>query len=126
MPKILSKKEVNKLKEDNMFPIMIEFLTSEGYQIIEVNPGRKRGADIVAEKSGKRLIIEMKGDTKALDVDLGTAIWQLLRYMKGELQDYALAVTSSYKRYIKAVEYPLKKLNVKVFIVSEKGVSLFL
>lgn len=114
------------MNEEEMFPKMIDFLSREGYKIVEVNPGRQRGADIVAEKSGKRLIVEMKGDTAALSVDFGTAIWQLMRYMKGALDDYALAVTPSYKRYVRVVEYPLKQLDVKVFIVSEKEVSLFL
>ena len=113
------------MKEDEMFPKMIDFLKSESYTMLEVHRGRQRGADIVAEKTGRKLIIEMKGDTMALSVDLGTAIWQLMRYMKGSFEDYALAVTPSYKRYVKAVEYPLKQLDIKVFIVSEKGVSLF-
>ena len=103
---------------------MIDFLLSEGYEIVETNPGRQRGPDIVAEKSGRELIIEMKGDTAMPGVDLGTAIWQLLRYMKNESKDYALALTPSYVSYVKAVEYPLRKLNVKVFLVSRKGVRL--
>jgi len=113
------------MREDDMFSRMTDFLKSEGYRILEVHRGRERGPDIVAEKAGRKLVIEMKGDTMALSVDLGTAIWQLMRYMKGSLEDYALAVTPSYKRYVKAVEYPLKQLDVKVFVVSEKGVSLF-
>lgn len=67
-----------------MFPKVIEFLRERGYNIVETHPGRQRGPDIVAEKSGTELVIEMKGDTKALEVDLGTAIWQLMRYMKDE------------------------------------------
>lgn len=112
------------MKEDEMFPKMINFLMNKGYEIVETHPGRQRGPDIVAEKSGRELIIEMKGDTAALDVDLGTGIWQLLRYMKNESKDFALALTPSYMRYVKAVEYPLKKLNVRVFIVSRKEVRL--
>lgn len=103
---------------------MIDFLSNNGYEIVETNPGRQRGPDIVAEKSGREMIIEMKGDTAALAVDLGTGIWQLLRYMKNESKDFALALTPSYIQYVKAVGYPLKKLNVKVFIVSRKGVRL--
>jgi hypothetical protein len=68
----------------------------------------------------------MKSHTAALFVDLGTAIWQLMRYMKGALDDYALAVTPNYKRYVGMVEYPLKRLGVKVFIVSKKGSSRLL
>lgn len=112
------------MKEEEMFPKMINFLSNKGYEIVETHPGRQRGPDIVAEKSGREMIIEMKGDTAALDVDLGTGIWQLLRYMKNESKDFALALTPSYMRYVKAVEYPLKKLNVKVFIVSRTEVRL--
>ena len=112
------------MKEDEMFSKMIDFLLNKGYEIVETHPRRQRGPDIVAEKSGREMIIEMKGDTAALDVDLGTGIWQLLRYMKNESKDFALALTPSYVRYVKAVEYPLKKLDVKVFIVSRKGIRL--
>jgi len=107
-----------------MFPKMISFLLNKGYEIVETHPGRQRGPDIVVEKSGREMIIEMKGDTTALDVDLGTGIWQLLRCMKNDSKDFALALTPSYMRYVKAVEYPLKKLNVKVFIVSRRGIRL--
>lgn len=62
-----------------MFHKIIDFLRNEGYKIVETHPGRQQGPDIVAEKSGRDMVIEVKGDTEALDVDLGTAIWQLLR-----------------------------------------------
>ena len=69
------------MKEEAMFPIIIQFLQSEGYEIVETHPGRQRGPDIVARKAGKDMIIELKGDADGYDVDLGTAIWQLLRYL---------------------------------------------
>ena len=106
-----------------MFPILIDFLRKSGYRIVETHPGRQKGPDIVAAKSGRELIIEMKGDTAALAVDLGTAIWQLLRYMKDGSKDFGLALTQSYMRYVQAVEYPLRKLGVQVFIVSRKAVK---
>jgi len=107
-----------------MFPKLIHFLSSNGYEIVETHQGRQRGPDIVARKSGRELIIEMKGDTAALDVDLGTGIWQLLRCMKNGSKDFALALTPSYMKYVRAVEYSLKRLNVKVFIVSQEGVKI--
>lgn len=107
-----------------MFSKMIDFLVGNGYKIIKTNPGRQRGADIIAEKCGRELIIEMKGDTAALSVDLGTAIWQLLRFMENETKDFALALTPGYIKYVSAVLYPLKKLSVKVFIVSTNDVKL--
>lgn len=107
-----------------MFPILIDFLRENGYTVTETHPGQQRGPDIVAAKSGRELIIEMKGDTAALGVDLGTAIWQLLRYMKNGSKDFGLALTLSYLRYVEAVEYPLRKLGVQVFLVLKKGVKL--
>ena len=112
------------MKEEEMFPIIIDFLKGRGYEIIEIHPGKQRGPDIVAEKSGRRFIIEVKGDTAALDVDLGTAIWQLMRHIKDASKDFGLALTQSYSRYIKAVEYPLQKLGIQIFIVSDEGVKL--
>jgi len=113
------------LREKEVFHKMVEFLRKNGYKIVETKLGRRKGADIVAEKCGREMVIEVKGDTKALDVDLGTAIWQVLRYMKDNSKDFALALTPSYEKYVKAVEYPLKKLNVKVFLVSEEVSQLW-
>lgn len=106
-----------------MFPKIVDFLRSRGYEIIETHPGRHRGPDIVAEKSGRRFIIEVKGDTAALAVDLGTGIWQLMRYIKDASKDFGLALTESYVRYIRTVEYPLQRLGVQVLIVSDEGVK---
>jgi hypothetical protein len=46
------------------------------------------------------MVIEVKGDTEALDVDLGTAIWRYLIYEE-LLKDLALALTPSYEQYAK-------------------------
>jgi hypothetical protein len=110
------------LKEEEMFPRVIDFLKSRGYKIIETHLGRQRGPDVVAEKSGRSLMIEVKGDTAALDVDLGTAIWQLMRYMADASRDFGLALTESYSRYVGAVQYPLKRLGIQIFIVSDEEV----
>lgn len=111
------------MKEEEMFPIIVDFLKGKGYEIIETHPGRQRGPDILAEKFGRRIIIEVKGDTAVLDVDLGTAIWQLMRYITDASKDFGLALTESYLRYVKVVEYPLRRLGIQVFIVSTEGVK---
>jgi hypothetical protein len=108
------------MKEEEMFQKIMAFLKSRGYKVIETHLGRQRGPDIVAQKSGRRLVIEAKGDTAALDVDLGTAIWQLMRHMTDSSTDFGLALTESYLRYVRAVEYPLKRLGVQVLIVSDE------
>ncbi len=110
------------MKEEEMFPIIFNFLTNNGYQVVESHPGKQRGPDIVAIKSNRKMTIEVKGDSACPDVDLGTGIWQLLRYIKDDKEDFALAVSPKYLSYVKMVQVPLKKLGVKVFVASEKGV----
>ena len=110
------------MKEEAMFPFLIDFFVKKGYRVIEQHPGRQRGPDLVLEKSNRKMTVEVKGDSTCPDVDLGTAIWQLFRYMKNDLEDFALAVSPKYLSYVKSVELPLKKLCIKVFVVSEEGV----
>jgi hypothetical protein len=106
------------MREPDMFQPMIGLLESMGYRIVSTKKGRELGADIVAEREGHRLVMEMKGDSAALDVDLGTGIFQLLRHMQPDCDDeYALGLSGAYARLIGLVEYPLKKLGAKVFIV---------
>ena len=109
------------MKEEEMFNPMIEYLKKNGYEVIEQHRGRERGPDLVAKKNGREIVIEMKGDSAALDVDFGTCIGQLFRYIKGEDKDYALAFSAKYRRLLENSEYPLKKLGIRAFIVSEQG-----
>lgn len=71
------------------------------------------------------MVIEVKGDTKAMDVDLERLFGSHLEYMKDDSKDFALALTPSYEQYVRAVEYPLKKLNVKVFLVLKEVSQLW-
>jgi Holliday junction resolvase len=111
------------MKEGEMFDPMIEFLKKNGYEIIEQHRGKEKGPDIVARKNGREMIIELKGDSAALDVDFGTCIGQLFRYIKGEDKDYAISLCAKYRKLLKNVEYPLKKLSIKAFVVSEQGIE---
>ena len=108
------------MREAEMFEPMQELLGSKGYEILLVNKGRKSGPDIIAQRHGRQLIMEMKGDTAALDVDLGTGIFQLLRYIHEDSnKEYALGLSNAYIRLVRKVEYPLKKLGIQVFILNE-------
>ena len=108
------------MREAEMFEPMQELLGSKGYEILLVNKGRKSGPDIIAQRHGRQLIMEMKGDTAALDVDLGTGIFQLLRHIhEGSNEEYALGLSNAYIRLVCKVEYPLKKLGIQVFILNE-------
>jgi len=114
------------MREPEMFEPMKKLLQSKGYKIISMKRGRERGPDIIAESKGRRLIMEMKGDSVALDVDFGTGIFQLLRHMREETdEDYALGISENYVRLARQAEYPLKRLGIKVFVVDGKSYQLW-
>ena len=114
------------MRECEMFEPMKELLESKGYTVVLQNIGRKRGADIVAERDGCRLVMEMKGDSAALGVDLGTAILQLLRHMKADSDDeYALGVSEAYIKLMDDLQFPLKRLGIRVFVVGCESYQLW-
>ena len=113
------------MKEPEMFEPMKEFLMSKGYKILSMRKGREPGADIVGERQGRKLIMEMKGDSAALEVDLGTGIFQLLRHMRaGSDEEYALGISEAYTGLVRQIEYPLKKLGIRVFVVNGNSYQL--
>ena len=114
------------MREPQMFEPMIRLLESKGYRILSVNKGREPGPDITAEHDGHKLVMEMKGDTAALAVDLGTGAFQLFRYMVPYSDsEYALGLSEAYLRFVRQVEYPLKQPGIKVFIVDESPHQLW-
>jgi len=114
------------MREPEMFEPMSSLLRSKGYRIVSQKKGRQPGPDIIAEKEGRRLIMEMKGDSAALDVDFGTGLYQLFKYIKPNSdEDYALGITEKYVRYAQQVEYSLKRLGVKIFVVNGRAYQLW-
>ena len=114
------------MREPDMFEPMKMLLESKGYKVIDTREGRKSGADVIAEYRGRKLIMEMKGDSAAPEVDLGTGIFQLLRHMhEGYNEEYALGISSAYTRMVKQIEYPLKKLGIRVFIIDNNPYQLW-
>jgi hypothetical protein len=105
---------------------MKKLLESKGYEILQMKRGKERGPDIIAECRGRRLVMEMKGGSAALDVDFGTGIFQLFRSMRaGQNEDYALEISEAYVRLAHQAEYPLKKLGIKIFVVGDKSYQLW-
>lgn len=114
------------MREPEMLEPMKKLLSSKGYKILAARKGRERGADIVAEHKGRKLIMEMKGDSATLDVDLGTGIFQLLRHMHlCTGKEYALGVSAAYTKLLHQVENPLRKLSIKVFVVDGNSYQLW-
>jgi len=111
------------MKEIQMFEPMIAHLESQGYQILEQHRGYEHGTDMVAQKDGKKLLVELKGTTTNKDVDFGTVIYQIMKQMKISEEDYAIGVTSDYETLVSRCMMPLQKLKIKMFMVSESGVN---
>ena len=114
------------MREPKMFEPMKKLLESKGYKILSTRTGREPGADIIAERQGHKLIMEMKGDGAALEIDLGTGIFQLLRHMHvGSDEEYALGISEAYTRLMRQIEYPLRKLGIRVFVVDDNPYQLW-
>jgi len=114
------------MREPEMFEPMKRLLESKGYKILSQRGGTEPGPDITAERQGRRLIVEMKGDSAALGVDFGTGIFQLFRHIRADQdEDYALGISEAYVKLVRQAEYPLRKLGIKVFVVNGKSYQLW-
>lgn len=112
------------MKESALFAPMIEYLRNHGYDILEQHIGNQRGVDIIAAKNSKKFNLELKGDASAPDVDFGTAIYQIMKRMKDSPDEYAIGISEKYVKYAMSCEQPLKKLGIKVFVITDSSVKL--
>ncbi len=69
------------------------------------------------------LLIKLQGTSAAKDVDFGTVIYQIMKQMNNSDDEYAIGVTSDYETLVSRCVMPLRKLKIKMFIVSEIGVT---
>jgi Restriction endonuclease len=113
------------LREDDLFDPMIAHLHAQGYQIVEQHRGHERGVDIVATRDGRRLYLQLKGDSAALDVDFGTDLYQVMKLM-GEEADFAIGLSEAYLPYVRRCEHALRKLEIGVFVITNTGVKVVL
>lgn len=109
------------MREAELFPHVLNFLEDSGYQILEENRGHKPGADIIAVKNGRKLFLELKGDSQAPDVDLGTALYQIMRFIGDGHDEYALALSEKYRRYAENCRHAVKKLGLRIYLVRNNG-----
>ena len=85
------------MKEEQLFDPMVAYLKKEGYSILEQHRGHEHGTDIIAAKDDYKFWLELKGDSKAYDVDFGTLIYQIMKKMEGLTADkYGLVVSENY------------------------------
>ena len=114
------------MKEEDLFDPLIEYLQGQGYEILEQHRGHEHGIDIVANKNGRKLFVELKGDSKAPDVDFGTLVYQIMKELKPSSDsDYAIAVSEQYRKHADRCRFPLRKLGIKVYLIDETGITPF-
>lgn len=111
------------LEEEEMFQPMKEYLKDRGFEVHKMNKRSSPGPDIRAIKGDSELIIEMKGHIQALSTDMRTCIGQICEQMEEGPDKYAVALSESYRSYIKDYSFAVKKLGVQVFFISENGVQ---
>lgn len=109
------------MREDLLFDPLISHLEGAGYTTMEQHRGLERGVDITATKDGRKLYVQLKGDTQALDVDFGTNLYQLMKLMDGGDADYAIGVSEAYKPHVQKCGFALGKLGVWTFLVKDSG-----
>jgi len=111
------------MREPEMFEPMVGYLKGQGYVILQVNRGKQPGPDVLAEKSGKKLVVQMKGDSAAIKTDWDTGLGQLLDLMNDGQADYAMAVSERYERLVKGFPFYAKnKLQLIFFMIKDNGV----
>jgi hypothetical protein len=101
------------------------YLAAKGYTVVDRT--ERTGADIVAEKQGQKLAVEVKGDRPGhqsspgtINVDVMTLLGQVvLRKGEGLADDYAIAIRPVHRRLVEKVLPVLRGLRVAVLLVDD-------
>jgi hypothetical protein len=101
------------------------FLAGRGYVVR--SRSKPTGADILAERQGKILLVEVKGDRPGHDsspgtinVDVMTLLGQILMAKAvGDADEYAIAIRPVHTRLIERAMPVLKELGVGVMLVKD-------
>ena len=128
------------LYEDEITKLFRDYLKKQGWVIESTAKGRKRGADIVAKRSGKRIYIEAKGggsqDPKSKrfgsaftklqsQQNTDVAFACLARMISRYCPDY-IGMVLHHDAYhhdsVKEILPTIKKIQAGVWLVSKKGV----
>jgi len=127
------------LYESQVSSAIVKFLKTEGYQIIQQLKSTQQGIDIIADNGDERLCIEVKGETSELKTserygkpfDANQVVSHVSRAIYASLKDndrqlygsktkvaMAFPDTDEFLKRVRAVSGSLRKLDIKVFIVS--------
>lgn len=128
-----------KLTEDETVELLMIYLKSEGYKILDYCKGHRRGIDITAEKNNRKLLIEVKGaranhnskikkrsyfDSGQIKDHFGKAIVKSLE-LKSDNPDCDIAIAHPddelIKKHLDKSIKHLKQLDIIHFWVSKDG-----
>ena len=128
-----------KLTEDETVELLMIYLKSEGYKILDYCKGHRRGIDITAEKNNRKLLIEVKGaranhnskikkrsyfDSGQIKDHFGKAIVKSLE-VKSDNPDCDIAIAHPddelIKKHLDKSIKHLKQLDIIHFWVSKDG-----
>jgi Holliday junction resolvase len=113
------------MREPEVEAKLRQYLVNTGYEVLTRH--ERIGPDIVAEKNGHKLFVEVKGDRPGhqsspgtVNVDVMTLLGQILsRKGEGQADDYAIAIRPVHQRLVQRALPALKEISVKVFLVSD-------
>lgn len=127
------------LYENDVIDFVIQYLEANGFRILSSSDTYSRGYDIVAEKDGKKLYIEAKGQTSSkpgtsrygkefnrnqkMD-HVSKAIYSALKAKNQHTRaqvGIALPADEVHIELIEAVIPSLKQIGIQVFLVAENG-----
>jgi len=110
------------MQERQVTAAIAERLKREGVLSLQVRYGREHGPDIEAQLPNSRrlLFIEAKGETKAPELDLATALYQILsRYDGQSVCGIALPFTERHKKLVRNILLGIQRLGLHVIFVRD-------
>jgi len=134
---------ITMLTENDVVKKLSIYLEKNGYEIIQSLTTGERGVDIIAKKNGKILFIEAKGETSSKSVTyrfgspfsksqikshVSRAILAAMKILTAKpagsntIAALALPETDLHKELIKEIHLSIKKLDIKVFWVSQSRI----
>lgn len=126
------------LYEDDVVNAVVAHLRAEGWQIESMALAIQHGDDIVATRSGERLVVEAKGEGSSMahtarygqsftgnqvSTHVGVAVLRSLRVVSEGTSTAAIAFpdNSAHRRQVDRVAVALAKVGVIVYWVAQDG-----
>jgi len=131
------------LFEGKVIEFVCNYLSEHDFEIIQKLSTTEQGDDIVALKSGMKLIIEAKGESSSnknssrygqpftynqVKTHVGVALYKVLEILTREMNDgnvvvvgIALPNNENHRKCVAKISVAIKQLNIVLFWVNEDG-----